>query len=51
MRILGPIVDQQQNFRGPNRVGQQIQQRLRLLVDPVQILEDHHQRLIDRLAQ
>src|SRR5262249_25608574 len=51
MRILGPIVNQQQNLRGRNRVGQQIQQRLRLLVDPVQILEDHHQRLIHRLAQ
>ena len=25
--------------------------RLRLLVDPVQVLEDHHQRLVERLAQ
>src|SRR5215469_8660317 len=51
MRVLGPVVNQQQNFRGPDRVGQQIQQRLRLLVYPVQILEDHHQWLIHRLAQ
>ena len=51
MRIFGTIVHQQQEFRGPDGIGQQIQQLLGLLVDPVEVLEDHHQRLIQTLAQ
>ncbi len=51
MRILGTVVHQQQEFRGTDRIGQQVQQLLGLLVDPVEVLEDHHQRLIEALAQ
>ena len=46
MPVLGAIVDQQQYRAFAMRVGQQVEQRLRLLVDPVQVLEDHDQRLI-----
>jgi len=41
----------QQNLCGANRIGQQIQELLCLLIDPVQVLENHHQRLIEGLAQ
>src|SRR5216684_5702473 len=51
MRILEPIVHQQQKFRGPDRIGKQVQQLLGLLVDPVEIFEDYHQRLVERFAQ
>ena len=51
MRILGTVVHQQQNLRGPDRIGEQVQQLLGLLVDPVEVFEDHHQRLIETLAQ
>ena len=51
MPILRTIVHQQQEFRGPNRIGHQIQQLLRRLIDPVQVLEDHHRRLIERFVQ
>ena len=51
MRIFRPIIHHQQDLCGADRVGEQIQELLGLLVDPVQILEDHHQRLIQTLAQ
>ncbi len=51
MRILGPIVHQQQNIRGADRIGEEIEKFLRLVIDPVQVFEDHHQRLIERFAQ
>src|SRR6266852_4164885 len=51
MRVLRAIVDQQENLRGADRVSEQIQKRLGLAIDPVQILEDHHQRLVERFAQ
>ncbi len=51
MRILGTVIDEQQDSRGANRVGQEIQKRLRLVVDPVEVFKDHHQRLIETLAQ
>jgi len=35
----------QQDFRVGNRGGEQIEKLLRLFIDPVQILEDHDQRL------
>jgi hypothetical protein len=50
MRILGPVVDEQQEFRGTKRIREQVQQLLGLLVDPMQVLEDHHQRLIETFA-
>src|SRR5713101_7266718 len=51
MRVLRAIVDQQENLRGADRVSEQIQKRLGLAIDPVQILEDRHQRLVERFAQ
>src|SRR5208282_4318700 len=51
MRVFGPIVNQQQNLRSTDRVGEQIEESLCALVDPMEVLEDHHQRLIERLAQ
>ena len=51
MRVLGAIVEQQQNLRGADTVGEQVQERLALSVDPVQVLENHHEGLIERLAQ
>src|SRR5216684_1828773 len=44
MRVLGPIVHQQQDLRVRDRLREEIEERLRLIVDPVQILEDHNQR-------
>jgi hypothetical protein len=51
MRILGPVVHQQQEFRGSDGIGQQVQQLLGLLVDPVEVFEDHYHGLIERFAQ
>src|SRR5208337_3951779 len=51
MRILGTVVHQQQNPGVADRVGQQVQQRLRLLVDPMQVLEEDHQRLVERFTE
>src|ERR1700730_9023550 len=51
MRVLGTVVDQQQDFHSADRIGEQIQERLGFLVYPVQVLEDHHQRLIQRFTQ
>ena len=41
MAVLGAIVDEQQHARVGDAVGQQVEQRLGLRVDPVQVLEDH----------
>jgi hypothetical protein len=49
--VFGAVVDQQQDPRRTDRIGKQIQQRLRLLVDPVQVLEYHHQWLIEGFSQ
>ena len=51
MAVLGPIVHQQQDARRADAVGQQVQECLRLAIDPVQVFEDHYQRLVDTLAQ
>ena len=51
MRVFGAVVDQQQDSGGADRIGQQIQERLGLFIDPVQVFENHHQRLIEALAQ
>ena len=51
MAVLGPIVHQQQDARGADAVGEQVQECLRLAIDPVQVLEDHDQRLVEALAQ
>ena len=40
MLVLGPIGYQQQDARRPQALDQAVEQRLRLAVDPVQVLED-----------
>src|SRR5215469_17562006 len=51
MGVFRTIVDQQQKLGGAKRVGQQVQEFLGRLIDPMQVLEDYHQRLIETLAQ
>jgi hypothetical protein len=51
MSVLGPVVHQQQEFRGSDGIGQQVQQLLGVLVDPVEVFEDQHQRLVETLTQ
>ena len=51
MLVLGPIVHQEQQAGGSQAFHQAIQQRLGLAVDPVQVLEDHQQRLHLTLPQ
>jgi hypothetical protein len=43
--ILGTVVHQEQQARGPEVLHQAVEQGLGLAVDPVQVLEDHQQRL------
>src|SRR6202171_5552286 len=49
--VLRPVVDQQQYSSIRNRIGEQVEQRLGPGVDPVQILEDDDQWLVEALAQ
>src|ERR1700691_4373027 len=49
--ILRPVVDQQQDASTGDAVRQHVEQRLRLRVDPVQVLEDHDDRLLEAFAQ
>ncbi len=51
MPILGAVVHQQQDARARKALNQGIQQSLRLAVDPVQVLEYQHDRLIQALAE
>src|SRR5215469_12121670 len=51
MGVFRTIVDQQQKLGGAQRVDQQVEEFLGRLIDPVQVLEDHHQRLIETLEQ
>ena len=51
MLVLGAIIDQQEDPRGRQALDQAVQQRLRLGIDPVQILEDQHQWLHLAFAQ
>ena len=51
MLVLRPVVDQEEQPRGRQALDQAVQERLRLGVDPVQILEDHEQRLHLALAE
>ena len=48
--VLGTVVNQQQNLRGGDRIGEQIEQRLGFFIDPVQVLENYNQRLVEALA-
>ena len=49
--ILGPIVDQQQETGRRQALDEAVEQRLRLGVDPVQVLKDQQQGLRLALAQ
>jgi hypothetical protein len=49
--ILEAIVHQQQNPRIGDAIGQQVEQRLGLAVDPMQVFENDHDWLLDALAQ
>ena len=46
--VLGAVVDEEQEARRGQAVDEAIEQGLGLAVDPVQVLEDHHQRLRPR---
>ena len=39
MAVLGPIVDQLQDARGADAVSEQLQECLRLVIDPVKVFE------------
>ena len=50
--VLGPVVDhEQEQARRRQALDQAVEQRLRLAVDPVQVLEDHQERLLPALPQ
>ena len=49
--VLGAVVDEEQQPRRRQAVDQAVEQRLGLGVDPVEVLEDHEQRLDLALAQ
>jgi len=49
--VLGAIVDEEHEARRGQAVDEAIEQGLGLTVDPVQVLEDHNQRLDLALAQ
>ena len=49
--VLGAVVDQEQEAGGPEALHEAVQQGLGLAVDPVQVLEDHQQRLHLALPQ
>ena len=49
--VLRPVVDQKQEACGPQALHEAVEQGLGLAVDPVQVLEDHEQRLRLALAQ
>src|SRR5277367_5792379 len=51
MRVFGAVVNQQQDAGSADRIGEQVQERLRIVVDPMQIFEDDYQRLVETLAQ
>jgi hypothetical protein len=48
--VVRPVIHQQQNARVCDRVEQMIEQGLSFAIDPVQILEDDNQRLIEALS-
>ena len=45
MLVLGPVVDQQEDPDREQALDQTVEQGLRLGIDPVQVLEDHEERL------
>ena len=51
MAVARPVVGEQHDRCGRHAVGQRVEERLRLGVQPLQILEDQQQRAIAALAQ
>jgi hypothetical protein len=49
--VLGPVVDEQQHARGRKALDEGVEQPLRLVVDPVQVLEQESDGLDAALAQ
>src|SRR5262249_46701221 len=49
--VLGPVAHEQQELRRADAVDQRVEDSLTLAVDPVQVLEDHDERLLSRLPQ
>ncbi len=45
MLVLGPVVDEEQDARRRQALNEAVEQRLGLGVDPVEILEEHEERL------
>ena len=50
MLVFRTVVEHHQDMRGADAIGEKIEQRLRLSVDPVQVFEDEQQGVIDALA-
>src|SRR5262249_38736483 len=48
---LGPVVDEQEHTRGWQTLDKAVEQRAGLGIDPVEILEDHEERLSLRLVE
>src|SRR2546425_11163763 len=49
--ILRPVVHQQENTGTGHTLTQGVEKALRLGVDPVQVLKDEHEGLVETLAQ
>ena len=49
--VLGPVVHEQEEPRGGQAIDHDVQQGLGLAVDPVEVLDDHEERLNLALAQ
>jgi hypothetical protein len=51
MGVFRPVVEQQEYRRICRPFHEQVEERVRLFVDPMQVFEDKHERLIQALAQ
>jgi hypothetical protein len=49
--VLGPVVHEQQQGGRSEALDEAVEQRLRLAVDPVEVLEDHEERLLARFPK
>jgi hypothetical protein len=49
--VLGPVVHEQQQTRRPQALDQAVKQGLSLAVDPVEVFENHEERLFARFPQ
>ncbi len=51
MLVLGTVVHEQQQARRSQALDQAVEQRLRLAVDPVKVLEDQEEGVLSRFPQ